>query len=197
MKRILSCILIIVLMLSLTACGEVKKAETAVTEMMDSFKALDYEKAHKHITEGNVKDYEPAYRLTGKDATMFMDNLFGDLEYKIVSSEKVDSKTVNVTTEITAIEMMPILAEFFYNIIEDSKDDPEAWQDEETTFSKMDEIFEWVASQGGFKTVTNKVTIKVVKDGEKWKIAPDPLFVDALFGGFEEAAAEINNVFAQ
>lgn len=197
MKRILSCLLILVLVLSFTSCSKTNKAETAVNDMLASFKALDYEEAHKHISEGNVKDFAPAYDLTGKDATMFMDNLFDELEYKIVSSEKTDANTVNVKTEITAVEMLPVLAQFFLALIEESAKDPESWQKEEFVYSEMDKLLENAASQSDLTTVTNTVTIKVSKIDGKWKIVPDPLFVDALFGNFAEAAAEIQNVFAQ
>ena len=57
--------------------------------------------------------------LTGRtdtlslDDNVFMENLFGKLEYEIVSSEKIDKNTVVVKTKITAVDMKPVLGEFF------------------------------------------------------------------------------------
>jgi len=197
MKRILSCLLIIVLMLSFAGCSKTKKAEEAVVSAFDALQVLDYAGANEYINVEAIHNFQPSYDLTGRSAEMFMDNLFERLDCKIISSKKVDSKTVNVTAEITAVKMLPLLAEFFYVIIEDSTQNPEYWQTEEMIYNGMDLIFESCAAQQDLEMVTTKVEIKVTKKDGKWKIVTDEVLIDAIYGGFKEASTEINNVLAQ
>ena len=43
-------------MLSFAGCGEKEKAETAVSKMLDAFKAQKYDEAQKHINGGYINN---------------------------------------------------------------------------------------------------------------------------------------------
>lgn len=195
-KSLIAIILTLIMMLSLTGCGEIKKAESTVSNMFAAFKALDFEEAQKYV---NIDDIKPAASkddLTG-NAEMFMKNLFDRLDYKIISSEKIDSNTVNVTTEITAIDMKPVLGEFFVAAMQYAFSNAFAnpQPTEEETNAKMEELFTASATKPDLATVTNEVVIKVVKDDKEWKVVSDDAFVDAILGGLSAAAEELENAF--
>lgn len=195
-KSLIAIILTFVMILSLTGCGETKKAETAVNNMFAAFKSLDFEEAQKYVNIDDIKTADSEDDLTG-NAEMFMKNLFDRLDYKIISSEKIDSSTVNVTTEITAIDMKPVLGEFFVAAMQyafaNAFADPQPTEEEANT--KMEELFAASATKPDLATVTNEVVIKVVKEDKEWKIVSDDAFVDAILGGLASAAEELGKTF--
>ena len=199
MKKIKSLIVIIltfILILSLTGCGEIKKAETTVNNMFTAFKALDFEEAQKYVNLDDIKTNESEDDLTGNEE-MFMKNLFDRLDYRIISSEKIDSNTINVTTEVTAIDMKPVLGEFFVEVMKYAFSNAFAnpQPTEEETNAKMEELFAASATKPDLATVTNEVVIKVVKSDKAWKVVCDDAFVDAILGGLTTATKELGNVF--
>ena len=195
--RVISLIMAVSLMFVFSGCGEVKKAETAVAGMFESFKALDFEKAREYV---NVDEIRPGSSgaMTG-NMEMFMKNLFDKLTYEIVSSEKIDSNTVNVNTKITAIDMKPVFSEFFTAALQyamaSAFANPQPTEAE--TAKKMEELFVASASKPDLATVTNEVVIKVVKGEDGWKIASDETLSDALLGGITAAINDINNIFSK
>lgn len=195
-KSLIAIILTLIMMLSLTGCGEIKKAESTVSNMFAAFKALDFEEAQKYVNIDDIKPAESKDDLPG-NAEMFMKNLFDRLDYKIISSEKIDSNTVNVTTEITAIDMKPVLGEFFVAAMQYAFSNAFAnpQPTEEETNAKMEELFTASATKPDLATVTNEVVIKVVKDDKEWKVVSDDAFVDAILGGLSAAAEELENAF--
>ena len=109
-KSTIAVILTLILMLSLTGCGEIKKAETAVNGMFTAFKNLDFEEAQKYV---NVEEITKTDNDTDENSKLIMETVFNKLNYEIVSSEKIDDNTVIVKTKITAIDMKPVMREFF------------------------------------------------------------------------------------
>ena len=113
-RNIASLLLILTMVLSLTGCGEIKKAETTVNNTFTALKSLDFEKASAYINVDEIMKSEDEENDTlSLDDNMFMENLFGKLDYEIISSEKIDKNTVIVKTKITAVDMKPVLGEFF------------------------------------------------------------------------------------
>lgn len=180
-------------MFSLAGCGEIKKAETAVNGMFAAFKELNMEEAQKYV---NVEDITSAGNDANENADLVVKTLFDDLAYEIISSEKIDSKTVVVKTKITAIAMKPVLAEYLTQGLQYALAaafaNPQP-SDEEIAL-KMEEIFLECASKPDLATVVNEVDIKVVKtESKEWKIESDDTLANALLGGFIDAAAELEN----
>ncbi len=122
-----------------------------------------------------------------------MAQVFDELEYEILTSEKIDKNTVHVKTKITAVDMKPVLKEFFVayiqyafaNALADSQ------PTEEEVEAKAKEIFLESLENHGDVIVTNEVNIKVVREGKEWKVQPDEAFVEALFGEIIKATEEI------
>ena len=197
MKKILkvstSLMLAVVLMLSLAGCGEVKKAETAVNNMFKAFKELNFDEAQKYV---DMEDFSSGSGMTD-NAEMFMENLFDKLEYEIVSSEKVDSENVNVKTKITAIDMKPVMKDFFTAALEyafaNAMADPQPTEEEMQ--AKMEEILVECTSKPDLENLTKEVEIKVVKQDDEWKVQTDEEFVNAVLGDLEAAAQEIQNSY--
>lgn len=194
-KSIIATLLTFILMLSLTGCGEIKKAETAVNGMFAAFKSLNFEEAQKYV---NVEDITKTDNDTDENSKLIMETVFDKLNYEIVSSEKIDDNTVIVKTKITATDMKPVMGEFFSQALEyafsTAFSTPQPTEEE--TNKKMEEILVECASKPDLATVTNEVDIKVIKTERKdWKIEADETFVNAVLGGLAEAAKEMENAF--
>ena len=194
-KSITAIILTLILTLSLTGCGEIKKAETAVNGMFTAFKSLNFEEAQKYV---NVDEITKAGEEANENSMLIMETVFDNLSYEIISSEKVDSETVIVKTKVTATDMKPVLGEFLTKAFEYAFSNAFAnpQPTEEETNKKMEEILVECASKPDLATVTNEVDIKVIKTESKdWKIEADDAVVNALLGGLADAAKEMENAF--
>lgn len=194
-KSIITILLTLVLILSLTGCGEIKKAETAVNGMFTAFKNLDFEEAQKFV---NVEDITKAGNEVNKNSMLIMETVFGNLGYEIVSSEKIDNDNVVVKTKVTATDMKTVMGEFLTKALEytfsNAFSNPRPTEEE--TNKKMEEILVECASKPELATVTNEVDIKVVKtESKEWKIEADDTFINALLGGLADAAKEMENTF--
>jgi hypothetical protein len=204
MKKVIRIMLlslsVFVLLLSLTGCGEIQKAEKTVSGMFDAFKSLDFGTAKTYVDLNELDLSDDKESLTG-NAEMFMKNLFNKLNYKIVSAEKIDNQTVMVKTEITAIDMKPVMGEFFTNAMQFAFSNaftPEEQQlSDEAMDKKMEEFFVQSVSKPNLATVTNTVDINVVKVEKAWKVVVDDTFTDALFGGLMTVAKDMEKSFNQ
>lgn len=193
-KSIIAVVLTLVLVFSLTGCGEIKKAETSVNGMFTAFKNLDFEEAQKYVNVDDITNGENS----NDNAEAVMNAIFGNLNYEIVLSEKVDDSTVIVKTSITATDMKPVMGEFFTQAMQYafSTAFSDTQPSEEEQNKKMEEILVECASKPDLATVTNEVDIKVVKNENKeWKIEADDTFVNAVLGGLMDAAKSLENAF--
>lgn len=195
-KSIIATILALVLLLSLTGCGEIKKAETAVNGMFTSFKNTDIEAAAKYVDVDEINASEDSSDSISTE--LVMKTIFNKLDYKIISSEKVDDTTVKVKTEITVTDMKPVLGEFFTNAMQyafsTAFSNPQPTEEE--TNKRMEEMFIESASKEDLATVTNEVDITVAKtENNEWKVKSDDTFADALLGGLITAGEELSKAF--
>lgn len=195
-KVLTAVILTFLLMFSLTGCGEIEKAESAVKGMFEAFKSSNIEEAQKYV---NIEDITSAGETDmTKDSAVITDTVFKNLSYEIVSSEQTDDNTVIVKTKITTTDMKPVMGEYFSKTLEYTLSNVFTYSEltEEEKSAKMNEILEECVSKDNLDTVTNEVDIKVVKnDNNEWKIESDETFVNALLGGLIEAIEDLQESF--
>ncbi len=194
LKIMVLALLVAAMTLSLTGCGEEKKAENAVAKMFEAFQGSEFEEAKNYVNFDALSD-----GATGEmdlKTEMLMKNLFDRLEYKILSSQKIDGNKVEVAVEITAVDMKPVMQDYLKRALEyvfsnmgDSQPTDEEME------KKMEEFFVESASQPDLETVTNEVVVAVVKEDKDWKVQPDEEFVNALFGGLREATEDLSANF--
>ena len=195
LKIALSIVLMLSMLLAMTGCGEEKKAQKAFEDLMSSLKALDFEQAQQYMNLDEITIGEDE-SLTG-DAKYFMENLFGKLEWEVLSATKIDNQTVQITANITALDMKPILGELFKKALEYafenafSSTPPSDAENE----AKMNEFLTEIVSGADLTTVTTEVTVKVVQGENGWHVMPDEAFTDALLGGMNGAVSALENSF--
>lgn len=197
-NKILCLLLAFTCVFTLAGCGEIRKAETAVNGMFTALQSADVEKASQYINLDDLKNVEDKEESLTNDTEFLVKNMFKNLSYKIVSSEKKDSDTVIVKAEITTTDMKPVMGEFFAAAIEyafsNAFSDTQATEEE--TNKKMEEMFVAALTKPDLATVTNTVDITVARTEDKsWRIKSDETFANVLLGGLYDAAKEMQNSF--
>lgn len=195
-NRIAAALLTITMAFSFSACGQtdVQKAESQVSGVFTALKNSDLEEAANYL---DINELESG-SSDSLDPKLIMDVAFRNLDFKIISSEQIDSNTVSVKTEITATDMKPIFSEFLVNVMQYavSSATAEIEPTEAELQAKVEEIFSECASKEDLATVTNEVDIIVAKnENNEWEIQADDALTDAMFGGLLSVANEMNNSF--
>ena len=212
-NQIISAILVIALAVSFCACGKKKGAsdtksaskatseslagaEQTVKDMLDAFKKLDFKTAEKYVNLDDIK-VSDGESTTVADADTIFNAMFDKLDYKIVSTEKEGADTAYVVTEITAVDIQPVVNKYLKNMLQfalENAFDEKKISDEENA-AKMNELFKEAAEKEGKGTVTKTVKIKVKKDGKNWKVIPDDDFSEAVTGGIVNAIKNMPDSF--
>ena len=196
-KRLMAALLAILMLVSCCGCSSpTKEAEATISGMFNAFKDLDFEKAENYIDIDDMKLSQVEENET-TNYEIFMKTLFNRLNYEIISSEEVDSETVNVVVKITAIDMKPVLADYMAAALQYAFSNAFAnpQPTEEETNKKMEELFIASATKENLATVTNEVTVKVVNEDGNWNVVSDDDLTDAMFGGLIAATEAISNSF--
>ncbi len=191
-KSAAAILLSLVLTLSLTACGEIQKAETAVNGMFEAVKSLNFEEAGKYISDSGIEELADA---PDEATEMFVEKVCGNMSHEIVSSEKADDGSVLVKTNITSIDMKPVLENFLVKAVEYtfSTGSLGTQMTDEESQAKMQEILAECISAPDLATVTNEVDIKVAPDDNgEWKIEGDDALASAMLGNLTESLENID-----
>ena len=178
MKRILAFLLTALMVFSLVSCGATAKAEATVEKMFDALKKADLEEAKKYVELDDSLEADEELQL-------FVKNLFGKLEYEIVSAKEVDKDTVNVVTKVTAVDLQPIMTSVIGEIMEIAFSGTEM-SDEEMN-KKTEELIIEAASKEDVAMVTTEVTLVVENKDGNWIVVSDEAFANALLGNIEES----------
>ena len=198
-SKMISFIIVLAMMMALLAgCGETKQAEAAVNDTLAAIKALDFETLGDHL---DVEDIMQSGESTSSllDTDVLMKNLFGKLEYEILSSKKIDGSTVMVKTKITAVEIAPVLEEFLAEALDYlfSSLLASPQPSDETISAELEKIFVECLSKEDAANVTTEVDIKVVKVGNIWQVETSEELASALLGGYDQALEDLNNTFGE
>lgn len=197
MKKIISILMVIVLMFSLTACGEEKIAEATVRVMFTAFKTFDLDTIMKFVNVDSQLEQFGADSDKIKDYEQHIKLMFDKFDYEILSTEKIDSQTVTVKTKITAMDMKPVLADFATSIMQYAFSNMSTVSNlsEEEMNKKVAEILLTCLEKPDLATVTKDVDVKVVKNGKTWEVQTDETLVNAILGDLEKAAEEMSSSF--
>ena len=178
-------VLLSTLLIFFCGCNEEKKAEKSVAGMFKAIKSLDFDGAQEFLDADNFYQGEDVKNLP-EYARIILDELCGKLDYKIVKSEKINANKIIVTTEITALDVQPIMTDFIKQALALSLGTSVlAKKDTETKLAK---IARDLVSRSDLKTTTTTVDIDVVKNDKKWQIVSGEEFENAMSGGLVDYA---------
>lgn len=193
-KKIVLAVISVVISASVFGCSAINPAKKAVDDMFTAFEELDFDTAREYIDLDEIQFSENDGSVAG-NAEMYMQNLFDRLSHEIISAERADENTMTVKTKITAVDMEPVMVNFFTNAMHytlSSAVSEEKPTDEEMD-SKLIKLFTESAKDTSIPTVTNEVDITVTNINGTWKVQNDEAFIDALFGNITKALENIES----
>ena len=195
MKKMLSYLLILILVLALVGCGG-ESAEQAVKNTFDAIKSNDRETASKYIDYDELLNVgesgEASLGEMDEESQEMAELILKHFDYKIISS-KEEGETATVTAEITNVNMQTIMASF----ISEAFSLAFSGLNEEQMAEEMSNKFTELINREDNETVTKTVDIALTKDGNSWKVDMSEEAGDAIFGGMITLAQEMSDAFSQ
>ena len=220
MKKLLALLLALAMMFTLVACdssdgssangggGEAESttaaptpeelAEEVVEKELDEFMTMDSVEFFSALLES---EETASFTETEKEATVgVLEAVRTPFEYEIISSEKIDDETVEVTLEVTCINGT-VAAENFYQelmayALQNAFADPQPTE-EEMSIATMEIM---ISAFENAETVTKETTIEVVLEDGEWVVDEDEedmfnLLCDNFITRMEEIGEEMENSF--
>lgn len=182
-KRILSLLMTIMLVMSVSGCGEVEKAKKSVDEMFGAFETVNLEQINTYLNTDELSSLELLTDDSKSEEVFKL--MFSKLSHNIISVEEADENTIVVKTEITTIDMGLVFQEWMQESIKmafDGAFSGESLSEDEYNKKVEEQLLE-ILKKEDRQTVTNTVDIKYVKTDNKWDIQVDDKLTDALLGG--------------
>jgi hypothetical protein len=193
MKKILSLFCMFVIILMLVSCGANETPEQAVSNALTAVKNLDKETTQKYFGDEDLINKEETKKESeNKTENKMLEDeenikLFvKKLSFEILSSNIKDGKAT-VKAKITNIDMKPIFREYIKKAFSIAMSEAflgDNEQDNEELQKEMEQIFIDLLSNEENKMVTSTVEIKLIKNGNSWRIEADDKLLDAILGGF-------------
>lgn len=182
-KRILSLLMTIMMVMSVSGCGEVEKAKKSVDEMFGAFETVNLEQINTYLNTDELSSLELLTDDSKSEEVFKL--MFSKLSHNIISVEEADENTIVVKTEITTIDMGLVFQEWMQESIKmafDGAFSGESLSEDEYNKKVEEQLLE-ILKKEDRQTVTNTVDIKYVKTDNKWNIQVDDKLTDALLGG--------------
>ncbi len=197
-KRILAVFTAAVVLVSMSGCSNVEKAQNALDSTMSALQSGDIAAASKHINDiDELSSSDMFSSLEGQGD--FGKTLFSKMSYSINSSEEVDESTVKFNVDITTVDMSVVFSNMISQIFSLALSNAFASGEEQMSEDEMkDKMFELLAdgiNAEDAATVTNTVDVNVVKTDDGWKVDVTDTVLDMVTGGLVSAAQSLGSAF--
>ena len=174
------------LTVSLTACGgdPTKEAQAVVEKEFETLKNPDDKTYEKYFGIDELSALGIKDEASQENFKKIFDEFVSNLDYSIVSSEKIDDENITVKVDITSLDIEMILQNFMAEFIVFSMSEEAASLSKEELNNKMLETLLEVISNPDLETVKNTVDIKVTKVDNKWVVEQNEELINSLVSAF-------------
>lgn len=195
-KVIVAITVILSILLSLAGCSPSSKAESTVKGMFRALKKLDFDAAEKYV-DVNAFNLSELGNDLSPQVKLVASCLLSKMTYEIVSTEEINDNIVKVTVKVRALDLMPVLGRFGADYLKYTLSyaftSPKP--SEKEINEKVEQIIKEIVADGDLKYSTTEVTLEVVQENGKWRVASGKTLFDALFGGVSGALKTIAELF--
>ena len=181
MRKILSLLLAVTMVVSLTACGQ--KPEKAVDEFL------------KNCQKGKLLSYYQTYDQDEQSEELIK-LILSKMTYKIEDTNQISDNEAQVTVKITSIDMRTAMIDIITEYMNWSMNQMLSgnYYAQEQNDNKLMELFNKAIENNKDKTVTFTINVKVIKNSSgKWEVNVEDTLVDALTGGLYSSMQDIAN----
>ena len=174
------------LTLSLTACGgdPTKEAQAVVEKEFETLKNPDDKTYEKYFGIDELSALGIKDEASQENFKKIIDKIITNIEYSIVSSEKIDNENVTVKVDITSLDTEIAMQNFMAEFVAFSMSEEAASLSDEEFNNKMLETFLEALSNPDLETVKSTVDIKVTKVDNKWVIEQNEELINSLVSAF-------------
>lgn len=187
-SRCVSILIIIVLMLSVSACSEPNypKPEETVKGFFDALSKSDFKAAESYTASGSASGQ---LDFADPDEEKLAKLLLSKTSYELVSSEE-DGDKATVKIKITSLDIAKIFEKMITDLIDQMAEatlNGEEITDEKSNEMAMQYLEESLSkSDAPFVTTEQTVTLNKDKGKKVWVIVDDKAFMNGLIGNLNE-----------
>lgn len=172
MKKLTLIFLSLLVIVGLSGCAATKTPDEVVTSGLDGVEKLDTDALEKYFDEPLFTDIMDDETIN-ENTHLFTEHL----NYETLGSE-TNETNAKVKTEITNIDMEPVLLEFFQRAFAFAFDDIS----EEEFQAKQEEILIDIMERDDVETITSTIDIELENIDDQWTIIVNDELKNALFG---------------
>ena len=189
MKKILSLILMVSIAFALASCSEkITSPEESVKNFFEAVNTYDESKIMEYSSDDNllnlVKKSE-GNKGIDKDLVMF---LFSNLSYSIMEINE-DGDTCKAEIEITNVDMRNVMGQFMKEALSFALGEGlSSKMTDEDQAEKYKEILNKVIEDNKDTSVTNTVSVDLVKSEKNWKVQISKELINAITGDLANTA---------
>ena len=189
MKKILSLILMVSIAFALASCSEkITSPEESVKNFFEAVNTYDESKIMEYSSDDNllnlVKKSE-GNKGIDKDLVMF---LFSNLSYSIIEINE-DGDTCKAEIEITNVDMRNVMGQFMKEALSFALGEGlSSKMTDEDQAEKYKEILNKVIEDNKDTSVTNTVSVDLVKSEKNWKVQISKELINAITGDLANTA---------
>ena len=200
MKRLLSLLLVGVLVITLTCCGEQQSPTETAEIFLDSLKTIDLDTTASVYDSSSSENFLP--EVNDKTEKIINRVKKGEIfklfkfDYKIVDEHREGDKAT-VDIQVKTYDLESAFASFMDKFI------PYALTSQYSQLSKDDKLMELInfadkeAAKVKTKDFTNSATLELVKADGQWKVTnvdENSDFIHAISGGLSDLVTELSNI---
>ena len=200
MKRKISLVLVLAVIITLTSCKPKESPQDVVQKAIEAVKIMDIESMQNYWGQEKLTDaFDTASETeTDSDALSTLKLLVKNLDYQIVDAIEED-ETATVSVQITNLDMAQIMSEFIATAFENTLSNAYLSEDQKPTNEEIEKQYtEMLISyleREGNPTITNTVDIKLSLVDNKWVIEYNEDAIDAMLGGLNSFSNSLNDAF--
>lgn len=176
-------IFLITLMLSIISCG--LKPEQTVEKFLENVKSQNIQQAIE-LTSNTDFAKNLNNNFNNDIQKKFFEELYQNLEFKVINSSEQEDKTIIVNVEITNIDVQDLLLQVFQKSLQKAFTGAKGVNIEEEILSLLD------SSELKKKKVLDQYLVEKV--GNKYKVRLNSTNVDNIFGGYYTSILGISNI---
>lgn len=190
-KTFLSTVILLILSVSLIACGSSKNPEDTIKSFFETYKSAKLEEAEAFIENSEGMLIGMKTDDNNADNKFIIETLTSKFNYKI-DNVSVDGNTAVISVEMTNVDMEEAMSSVIMGLFSSLGDGSTSEDDIDT---KLSQLLEEHLNSENIVNVTNIVDINLNKYDNNWKIVGDIPLYDGLTGNFVSYTSSMSNAF--
>ena len=182
-KTLLRIAILAAIVIAVIAFSKPLMARRSVEKTFTALKKQDFEALAKYSDMDDLSSLYSEY-FKDEDNNENMAAILDNLDYKIIDTKEINDNTVQVKTEITTVNLKPLMNAYLEETAEYAKDlFSSKSTSPEKAYKKLRQKLIDTISDPDAEKETYEVDIEVKKIDKKWVVQSSIELINALYGG--------------